>query len=316
MGIGESAALTAALLWAISSFLWGRIKLKAIELNTAKNLIGVVLLGLHILVLSFCFSGPDASEASEVATSAFQFRASAAAWWWLGLSGLVGIVIGDTFFFRSLQILGPRRALMMATFSPLFAVAISWVILGEALLVFQIMGVLTTAVGIVIVINEKQGKKETLDLFPGSQRAGVLLGIGAAICQATGAAISKFGMNIDDCTALEASLIRTIFSAGGTLLLLASRRQVLAFFRSVIQWSELRKILLASAIGTWLGIWLSQVAFKESPVGIAQTLLSTSPLFAIPLVRIIEGHKASGLAIAGTMVAIVGIAIAVWPPWQ
>ena len=95
-------------------------------------------------------------------------------------------------------------------------------------------------------------------------------------------------------------------------MLLASRQQVLAFFRSVIQWSELRKILLASAMGTWLGIWLSQVAFKESPVGIAQTLLSTSPLFAIPLVRIIEGHKASGLAIAGTMVAIVGIAMAVW----
>ena len=312
MGIGESAALTAAFLWAVSSFVWARIKLSAIELNTAKNLIGGLLLGLHVAVLSCCFSGTDATSVPQVATSAFQFQASATAWWWLGLSGLIGIVIGDTFFFRSLQILGPRRALMMATFAPLFAVAISWVILGEALLFVQIVGVLTTAVGIVIVVNEKHGQKEMLDLFPGSQRAGVMLGIGAAICQATGAAISKFGMNIDDCNALEATLIRTIFSTGGTLLLLASRQRVRDFFKNLSKWKELRKLLLASALGTWLGTWLSQVAFKESSVGIAQTLLSTSPLFAIPLVRIIQGHKASALAITGTLVAIIGIALAVW----
>lgn len=313
MGIGESAALSAAFLWTLSSFLWGRINLKAIELNTAKNLIGVGLIGLHIVVLSLFFFGTEtAAGTDEIASIGFQFRASTTAWCWLGLSGIVGIVIGDTFFFRSLQILGPRRALMMATFSPLFAVAISWVILGEALLPLQIVGILTTAVGIVIVISERRGRQEALDLYPGTIRAGVLLGLGAACCQAAGGAISKMGMNVDDCSALEASLIRMIFAAVGTLLILALRRKIQEFFKGVVQWKELRKILLASAIGTWLGIWLSQVAFKETQVGIAQTLLSTSPLFAIPLVRIIQGHKASALAVAGTLVAVLGIALAVW----
>ena len=314
MGIGESAALSAAFLWTVSSFLWGRIKLKAIELNAAKNLIGVVLIGLHILVLSFLFSGPISDGTAEVASHGFQFRATATAWGWLGLSGVIGIVIGDTFFFRSLQILGPRRALMMATFSPLFAVAIGWVVLGEALLPLQIVGVLTTAVGIVIVISERRGRQEALDLYPGTPTAGVLLGLGAAVCQAAGGTISKMGMIVDDCSPLEASLIRMIFAAVGTMLILALRRKTQEFFRAFLKWEELRKILLASAIGTWLGIWLSQVAFKETQVGIAQTLLSTSPLFAIPLVRIIQGHKASALAIAGTLVAVIGIALAVW--WQ
>ncbi len=306
MGIEEAAALSAAFLWSISSFVWSRVKLSAIQLNTAKNMIGLMLLTVHVIVLILLSSGAEDSE------NTFQLRASLEAWGWLALSGAIGIVLGDTLFFRSLQILGPRRALVMATFSPIFAAAVSWVVLGEILVAFQIVGILTSVIGIVIVVSERGARQEAMDLFPGSQTAGVLLGIGAAFCQAAGAAVSKLGMNQDDCSALEASLIRMAFAAIGSMLIITAQRKAGELFKSLSDWKLSRKVLLASILGTWLGIWLSQVAIKETEVGIAQTLLATSPLFAIPLVRIIEGHKPSWLAIAGTLLAVFGIALTVW----
>ena len=110
MGIGEWAALTSALLWTISSMLWGRIRLSALSLNLCKNIIGVVLVSMQLLLL-IAFAGRPGLEAPL------------RSWCWLSLSGLVGIVIGDTFYFRCLQILGPRRALMLATTGPIFSAA-------------------------------------------------------------------------------------------------------------------------------------------------------------------------------------------------
>ena len=43
------------------------------------------------------------------------------------------------------------------------------------------------------------------------------------------------------------------------------------------------QVLSATFVGTYLATWLQQVSFKLSLVGIAQTLSTTSPLFAIPI---------------------------------
>jgi drug/metabolite transporter (DMT)-like permease len=52
-----------------------------------------------------------------------------------------------------------------------------------------------------------------------------------------------------------------------------------------INWSlRLIAIIIVTAFGsTFLGIWLQQTALKFSPVGIAQTLTATSPLFVLPI---------------------------------
>ena len=51
MGIGESAALLAAMLWTISSMLWGQIHLSAMTLNFCKNLIGIAMISMHLAVI-------------------------------------------------------------------------------------------------------------------------------------------------------------------------------------------------------------------------------------------------------------------------
>jgi drug/metabolite transporter (DMT)-like permease len=57
-----------------------------------------------------------------------------------------------------------------------------------------------------------------------------------------------------------------------------------------------------------MGISLQQFAFKFANTGVAQTLLSTSPLFILPI-TVALGEKVSLRAVAGVVVALAGIAM-------
>jgi drug/metabolite transporter (DMT)-like permease len=77
--------------------------------------------------------------------------------------------------------------------------------------------------------------------------------------------------------------------------------------RSTQRWGWL---ILAAFLGTYCGLGLQQTALKLAPAGIAQTLLSTSPLFALPLAMVL-GEKVSARAVSGALLAVVGVALLV-----
>ena len=299
MFIGESAALFAALLWTVSSMLWGRVHLSAMTLNLCKNVFGLIFILGHLAVLSLVVSEPI-------------FSAGAAAWGWLIVSGLLGILIGDAFYFRSLQILGPRLSLMLMTMSPFFAAILGYMFLGEGLTTLAISGIVLTVGGVFFVVLDRKAKHESPGLIPGNKTTGITLGILGALCQAIGGVLSRRGM-VDPvsgeslCDPAEAAFIRILVAAIGTALMLALAGKLKEGLAKSIKKSNLKLILPATAMGTWLGIWLSQVAFQNSNVAIAQTLLSTCPLFAIPIVVFYYKQKVTALSIAGTLIAIIGI---------
>ncbi len=297
MGIGEWAALAAALFWTLSSLLWGKIRVSAIGLNICKNFLAAAMIGIHLFILQLVVHKP-------------MLQMSTASLGWLATSGLVGIVIGDTLYFRSIQILGARKALMMATTSPLFAAVLAWCLLNERLQVIGIVGIALTVLGVVVVVADRQANVEVPGLFPGTASTGICFGLLAAVCQAIGAVLSKKGMV--DCDALEATLIRISVAALVTLGIVIWQGQLRRLAQQVFQKDVIKYLIPATALGTWLGIWLSQIAYKQSSeVAIAQTLMATCPLFAIPIVIFVYGHKVSLLAWLGTLVAIVGIFLAV-----
>ena len=303
MGIGEWAGLTAALLWTLSSILWGRIHLTAIGINLCKNLLGSLMVGLHVSFLM-------------LATDRVAFlQAPSASWIWLSLSGLVGVVIGDTLYFRSLQILGPRRALMMATTGPIFSALLGWAFLRENLMYWAMVGIGMTIGGVVVVLGDRKATKEAPGLMPGLTKIGILTGLLGAVCQAVGGVFSKLGMRdengVEICDAAEATLIRLLVSAILTTLLVIFRKEFMAIAKRAIEPAAIKLLIPATALGTWLGIWLSQVAYNYSDVAVAQTLLATCPLFAIPIVWLVHKHKVTYYSIVGTCIAVVGIALVV-----
>ena len=303
LGIGEIAALSAAFLWTISSLLWGQINLSALGLNLCKNVLGSLLVLGHLAAL-LLFSDRIAL-----------FLAPAESWFWLGLSGLVGVVIGDTVYFRSLQIMGARRALIMATTGPIFAAVLGWCFLDESLTKLAMTGILFTVAGVLVVVVDRKAKQEEPGLMPGRLRDGILLGLVGAVCQSVGGLFSKLGMRDgngnDLCDAAEATFIRLLIAAVLTLGYVVIRRQLGTISRNAVLWKNFRLVLPATAVGTWLGIWMSQIAYQYSNIAIAQTLLATCPLFAIPIVWMFEGHRITVIGIVGTIVAFLGIYLTV-----
>lgn len=292
MQTSEVAALCSALLWTFSAMLWGDIKLSALALNTCKNCVGFLFLVVHWLVLG-------------TVTGNFQFTTSFAAWSWVGLSGVAGLVIGDTLYFRSLQILGARRSFIIACFSPLFAALLGFQFLDQQLGWTVMLGISLTMAGIIAVVADKRGDVEAPGLVPGKFIAGVACGIGGAFCQALGGMFSSLGLQ--NCDPLEATVIRLLIAAVITLTMFLCQPKHRSAFVSQFRRRDLKKLLLATTLGTWLGIWMCQVAYSGDNLAIAQTLLSTCPLFAIPVVWIIHGHKSTWLALLSTLVALLGI---------
>lgn len=299
MGPGEFAGLTAAGLWALASLLYGRTRLTAFGMNYGKSVIASGMLLIHLIVVSLLNGTP-------------LFRAGGAAWLWLSFSGLTGIVAGDTFYFRSLQILGARRALVVATTSPLFAALLGWLLLGEVLSAFCMMGIVLTLSGVCVVTLDRRAVTEAPGLYPGTLADGVTIGIAGAWFNAAGAVASRFAMAGTD--PVEAAFIRILVAALASAAMVAAAGRFRDATARIVSRDVLPRFFPAVLCGTWLGIWLSQVAYKYSPVAIATTLTSTTPVFAIPLVWIFLGQRTTLRGFLGTLIAVIGVWLTIADP--
>ena len=130
----------------------------------------------------------------------------------------------------------------------------------------------------------------------------------AAITLASGAVISRIVLTTSNISPLWAALLRL---CGGVLVLLPwrwLRQQSRRFrFRS-LNTKIILAICVAAFAGTYLGIWLQQVAVKFAVVGVALTLSNTSPLFVIPI-AVCLGERISLRATLGVFIALSGIAV-------
>src|SRR6185436_6508297 len=111
--VGEPAGVLASVPSAVSSLLWSRIYAPAAAMNLFKNAIAAVLVSAALLAATLNAGEP-------------LFHAAGADVAWLVLSAIVGIVLGDTCYFRRLQVLGPRKSLVLATLAPPLAALGAW----------------------------------------------------------------------------------------------------------------------------------------------------------------------------------------------
>lgn len=285
--IGEIAALSAALLWAISSVVYSRLGLRIapLQLNLYKGIIAIAFIIITLFIQRATFTDISISTIALLA-----------------LSGIIGIGLGDTAYFTALNSLGARRTLLMETSSPPMGALLALIFIGEQLNYSTWCGILLTIVGIAWVISERNPVNNLTVSFQG-----IIWGILAAIAQAVGSVISRFALIQSDISPLESTLIRLV---GGTVIVLG-----LLFFpttKAKTDWQfslrSLGIIAIAAFGSTYLGIWLQQTSLKFAPTGIAQTFLATSPLFILPIVAL-QGERISLRAILGVLVSLGGIAI-------
>lgn len=289
---GEIAAVLTAVCWSFGSLLFtsaGR-RIGSVAVNQIRLWFALAFL----LIIHFIVFGIP-----------FPVHAGNPAFFWLGLSGFVGYVLGDAMLFESFVLIGPRLAMLLMTLVPIFSSILGYFFLGESLNAVEIIAVLGTVGAIGWVVAEPKPENST----PHPHYAmGVLMGVGGAMGQALGLLFAKNGL-AGGLSPISANLIRVSAAAIVIGLISAFRGKLMGYFRRLKQRPVLVQLLGASFLGPVLGVVLSLAAIAYTRIGIASTLMSLSPLFLIPLSCLFFKERVSPRAIIGTAVAFVTSAL-------
>lgn len=224
----------------------------------------------------------------------------------LVLSGVVGILLGDTLLFAGLRRVGPRRnAVVFATNAPM-TVLLAWLFLGDTLAPVAAGGCLLVTIGVVIAIlfGKRRAQIHQWEAVQGPLWQGVAFGLAAALCQALGVLIAKPVMQhgVDP---VAASAVRTAVSAVALtiwFLLPASRR----YAGPKLTWPLVGRVALSGAIGMALGMTLLLQALATGEAGLVATLSATSPILVLPVLWAVTRERPAGWAWLGAALAVAG----------
>lgn len=291
--LGEIAALATAVLWSFTAvfFTLAGERVGSVIVNRLRLIIAAVLLLItHWLVLGSPIPQPD----------------DPTRWIWLGLSGVVGLVLGDSFLFQSYLWIGPRLGMLMMSLAPIIAAFLAAIFLGEGLIFRQWLGVVLAVSGTASVVLDRppadpRGERD--------YRRGILYGLGAATGQAVGLVLAKQGL-IGGFPALSGNLMRVLAAACLLWVVTLALGHGSRTFREVsLQPSSLSPIIAGAATGPFLGVWLSLAAIQLTRVGVASTLMALSPIFLLPAGAMFFKERIGWRAILGTALAMVGVAL-------
>lgn len=225
----------------------------------------------------------------------------------LAVSGIIGILLGDTVNFAAVGRLGPRRAGAIFALNAPMAAVMGWAFLGEALPLQAILGIAITAAGVAVAImGRPRANAHRLEVTQGAFLAGVLFGLAAAFGQAAGSLIARPVM-VAGLDPYLASLFR-VGASGLTMGLIAALP-----FAPKPAGPMTRHVLILTAatavIGLLIGMTLFLYALQGSQTGIIATLSATSPVIILPLLWIRTGQRPSATSFVGAVMAIVGLAL-------
>lgn len=296
--VGETAAVVTSCLWAGSSifFTTAGKRIGSLSVNAYRTIIAVGFLAVaHLIVLGTVLPA-----------------ASSGQWVWMGISGVVGLGVGDGGLFAAYLMIGPRRSLLVYASAPIFASVGAYLMLGEVLPTFAIIGIMITLLGIIIVILEGEERSGEAPVSKKQKNYGVLFAFVGSAGQGFGLVLAKKGIDLNSSTPLNpisATLMRLILGA----------IFICAVMICVGKFSELRKALwdkkgisniaAGAFFGQFLGITLSMVAVTYTQTGVAQTLLSLMPVLIIPIVWICYRQRTGWQGILGAIIAMIGITV-------
>lgn len=293
---GELAALGTALCWAFTS-LWfaaaGR-RIGSLPVNLLRMPIALVWL---------------VGYGAVVRGQPLPLDASAHAWTWLPISGLLGFAFGDLCLFKALVLIGPRLGSLVMASAPLFTALIGFAVLDERLGAKDLAGMVLVTAGIAwaVVARAPAGTVAVLDRA--TLVRGVVLATLGAIGQAAGLVTAKYGMG--DYDAFASTEIRVLVGALAFVVAITARRHWPAVVRGVRDRRAMMLIALGGTFGPFLGVGLSLTAAQLTATGVAASLMAMQPILVIPL-SVWFAHERIGIAaIGGAAIAVLGVVLLV-----
>ena len=289
---GEFAGLATALCWTVTAMSFQLATRRVGSL--AVNIIRLVFAFIFYVIYTKIFMG-----------SWWPTGASTHAWIYLSISGLIGFVLGDFFLFKSYEFVSSKISMLIMTLAPPIAAIMAWFVMDEGFSLMNILGMALVIAGVVLVIIKKENiDGENQYKYP---IKGVLFALGGAIGQGVGAVFSKIGMGNYD--PFASSQIRVITGVLGFSILITFMKKWKNVRIAIKDKKANKALLLGALFGPFLGVSLGMVAFQNTSVGIASTLMATVPVFILLPTALIFKEKLTLREVFGAILSVLGIAI-------
>ena len=289
MLIGIFSAFGATLAWTYACSIWRKQTniYKPIEINFLKNIIAFIIFSPVILILKY-------------STDYKYFLI-------LICSGIIGIGLGDTFYLKSLNLIGTRKTLSIEALSPLIAAIAGNLFLDENLNLNAWIGIVIVTGALVKIIKKKSyllDKDSNLILNDNSLDKYIYSFL-SVFCAVIAALLSRFVFLKSDLNPIFTTEIRLF---GSIIFLCLMTKMKLRLFISDFERKEKNHFILSVLMGTNIGILLQQIVFQSLPIGIGWTLLSTSPIVSLLFTRKEEGKLTNEIIII-TFLLFIGICL-------
>jgi drug/metabolite transporter (DMT)-like permease len=292
--IGEFAALTTAIFWTITAlvFEFAGKRVGALVVNILRLGLGFIFLGFYSWFTRGLFLPLDATPT---------------VWFWLSLSGLIGLVMGDQFLLHAFVVIGARVSMLIMSLVPPMTAFLGWMLLGEVLTLRDLLGMIMTLAGISLVVLRRNPGQNNLQFS--RPLTGILYAFGGAVGQSVGLILSKFGMGgYDPFAATQIRVITGVIGFAGLVFLMRAWPRVLGAIKDRI---SIQLITVGAIFGPFLGISFSLLALQKTSAGVAATIMSIVPVFIIPPAMLLFHEKLTIREVFGAILAVGGVTILV-----
>ncbi len=260
--IGIFSAFGAAISWTYACFIWRSQteKYNSIDINLLKNIIAFLIFLPAFINISVL------NDFRSIVTLLF--------------SGVIGIGLGDTFYIKSLQLIGTRRTLSIETLSPILATLSGEIFINENLAFRSYVGIFIISISLFILLRQRTNlfvnnlttinEQNNLRIY--------IFPFLSVLCAVLGGLLSRIVFLESNLSPFQTTEIRLL---GAIIFLITIKKFSINFFLKNLDLNEQKRFLLSIFLGTNLGILLQQIVFKTLPLGIGWTLLSTSPVISL-----------------------------------
>lgn len=289
--IGEIFALIAAFGWVGSSVMFERASKKLSGLSV--NIIRLVIAMLLLMIITTFTRG-----------MALPFDATSKMAFYLGISGMMGLFIGDFFLYQAYTLIGARITLVLMTLAPIVVSILGFLFLGETLTFQQIIGILITCTGVTLVILKNSGDNKKLSI--NFSKKGLIFAILAVTGEAIGIIFTKIGSaNYDSFATTQ---VRSIPALLAFIFFISLKGEWKSVAKAATDRLGVLYITLGTIIAT-VGMCSLIEGMRHTKMGVVTTIASTSPILIIPISIIFFKEKITKREMIGAGVSVVGVAL-------
>lgn len=298
---GYAAAFTTVISWTIGSIWFTRAAraTNPASVNRVRLALAFGLLGILVCLIN------------GITPLALFTSVSLNGYFWFGLSGLVGLSIGDYYTFNAFRTLGPRRTTLFNCFAPAAALITGLFVVNEQIGLTGILGMAVSISGILILTLSRAEQHQVKSDGYGTFWSGVFAGVMSALCQGIGLVFAKKGfitMGDEAISPIHATWVRMFTATVFSYAIGFFKGDMIAEFSGIVSDKKLLKpVLIGTLFGPVIGVSLSLFSAKSIPVSIAQTILSMVPLSVMITGVIFYKEKVSLQGYIALAISMIGV---------